>query len=549
MRRALRCGSRRAFASTALLLVPVLAAAQNRDAAGAPLRPMPGSWLHAWSPLVPIADLPAHGADAAALLPAAWFRDGRARATGVGAFWLSGSPAFLARELPGRWNDVRAEGSRLDGTLRRPLDAGRVGGTVVTGIAWQPVGDRAAAIGRVLLEREALRGGGTYTSLSLPYSGSPLVPIDTTTPDLARNRAVLEGAMGWRLGAWGVGASVGYDTRAGNAELAGVPRSGRVATSAIALGGGRALGPVRVAAHARLQGSAETLGLSQGSALPIIYQLEGYSEAEPRDPGGQGYRRRIERRAHAVGLSSAGAALGAAWVVFAERTRLREAQSSALVDDPPTDRWDADGWAWGAALGRAWRDSALRAAVHLRGTSAAGDARRFDLNDVIFRGDDSAIAASAELHVAPTRSAWSGAITAATRRESRLRRDGLARLSTNVTAWVPGGAVDVARTVGERMAVRAGYALATYAPVSAIPGGDSLGVVFQRWIAPAIEYESTPKLSQAVRIVTTWRTAPATLWVGAQYFVLSVTGSPTPTPFRPLGTRAGTRVTVGVVFD
>lgn len=435
------------------------------------------------------------------------------------------------------------------GTLRRPLDPQEATAVAVSGLAWQPVGLRAHGVGRVLFDRETLDGGGTRASGFTPYSGSPLILVDSTSPEVSRTRAVIEGMMGWELGAWGAGIGVGYEARDVTAVRALVRRSGRAATTSGTFGIGRAFAGMRGSVYARVAGEAETMTMIHGLALPFIYELQGFTEVEPIEPANQGYRRRISRRTQALGGTLSGRVLGTSWVVWGEGTRLRERQSSLSENDPPSDRWTTDGTSYGGVAERLMFDSLVRITGHVRAITLEGFAERRDLDGAIFRSQEEGLQADVTVRITPWESAWQFGVFVATQRESRVRRDLLSVLRADIESWTPGVGLEIAREFGPRTALNAGYAVSSYAPTSHIFGADSLRTVVQTLVAPTLEYYTTPKLAQAVSLTLRQRVATTTALLTVQHQRLSINGSPEPTPFRPEGTRSGTKVTFGVVLD
>ena len=151
------------------------------------------AWIDTWSALYPIADVEAPEVRAQrirSLLDAPVPR--------VGTLWTAGNPAALPDEVRDTRSDFRLRYESVSGDYRRPLDVDERGTLVVSGFGWRPVGDRGSAVGRVAVTREEL-SGGTWAPGIAPYTLSPLVPTDTTGPDMARSGATLEGAIGWRV--------------------------------------------------------------------------------------------------------------------------------------------------------------------------------------------------------------------------------------------------------------------------------------------------------------------------------------------------------------
>jgi hypothetical protein len=533
-----------------LLALSVLGAstlrAQSPLAAQRPADSGLPAWMTAWSPLAPIADL-------ARIIPrAAPLADLLgAPPPPVGLFWVAGTPAALGFEVTSRRGQMSAGLAGDDGSYRRPLDPTGASVTQLSGIGWQPVGDRGAAVGRVLLEQEIL-GSATESDALAPFGSDPIVITDTTRPDMRRLGTQLEGALGWRFGPWGVGAGGGVRIEDHRTRGARFPRIGKATTPGVALGVSGALpwAPVRVAVYGRWAGGNETVVLPAPAGPGRVYILNGYSDPDPADIQPQsGFFRRTERDALAGGFGASGTLRDVSWVAFAERTRRTDDHFSARIENPPTDRWHATGSAYGAAVQWPLPRYDLYVTAQWRLDRLTGDATRADLTGVIFRATESVSRLTADLRYLPA-SAWAVAATFALVRQSHRREDFIAETYTDLKAWTPGLGVEVARAFGAN-AVSAGYAIAAYEPSGGIPDPSNMGPIYQQLIAPEQSLYATSAHPSLAAV--TWRhsfpSGTALLLtarresVGAGGDVLTAT-----LPYAPKGSRTLWNLTLGVVL-
>lgn len=200
------------------------------------------AWLGAWSPLRPIVAVP-RGLLRAPLAPGLL----DAPAPLAGAFVLAGAPGALARDLmprlkgdSARFSELRVRAAGASGDYHRPLDVSDSRVTQVSGQGWAPVGTRGIAIGRFVIDRED-NDVSSFTQRVAPYYSSPFVATDSVRPPMQGTRARLEGALGLRLGGFGLGVSAGIDTREQNSIDFPLRRSGRAATPAAMIGAERVL--------------------------------------------------------------------------------------------------------------------------------------------------------------------------------------------------------------------------------------------------------------------------------------------------------------------
>ncbi|MEJ7812537.1 MAG: hypothetical protein WKG32_19150 [Gemmatimonadaceae bacterium] len=538
----------RRLGSVALLLGAASAHAQAAQPA-APSRAtdtrLP-AWMLAWSPLAPIADHPRaltrapHGAD---LLTAP--------SPSIGAFWTAGNPGAIAFDIAdstARFAELRATSARESGSYRRPLDPARAEALQLSGLGWRPVGTRGAAVGRVVADQEELPVSAPTWRVA-PYVSNPLVIADTVSPPTRHIRARLEGAIGWRARGWGAGLATGVETRDFRTRDFPLRRVGRVALPGATLGVTRAL-PVaqaRVGAYARWTASNETGSLTPRPLTTAVFPVQGYEEPESLRVEITGLLRRIETDARAAGGSLSLTVARTSLALYGERTRRREDQFSQLSATPATDRWRATGAAYGAAAQRALGllGARLLVTATTRYTTLDGDATRADLAGTIFRAAESTLAATLDVRLVPRTSPWSAAVIAGTARDSYDRRDFVAELASDVEAWTPHAALEVARSVGASTRVSFGYGATQHVTTSRIPSPAELGPAYRRLAAPELALTAGASLAHGGSLAISRRARRSTVWLRARAESLRP-GSGATLSLAPAGSRTLWNVSLGV---
>jgi hypothetical protein len=503
------------------------------------------AWMTAWSPVDSHADLPRLLPSAGDALPLLLLPTPK-----VGLFWLAGNPGALPAEVGEEYSSFMAARSAQSGGYRRALDPGGADLTQVSALSWKPVGRRAGAIGRIVVDQELL-DPGTYADQAQPYASNPFVVTDTAQSPMRRIRARLEGAAGARVGSWGLGASLGYETRDNYTREATFLRFDRQVTPAVALGITRALGDsgLTLGVHGRWAGGAETLDLLQYGDLPgRVYQLTGYEDVPARDV--QSYHRRMESDEVSGGGGASGSLAGARWVVFGEAARYRQGLwGQQFTDRPGKDRWEAHVWSVGAAAQRALRSQWL---VTVQGRYTALNGHGYlltDSSEVIFRAREHSLIGSAEVRLLPTADGWTGAAVFSVVNDRRERTDTVAGISTDLQTLTPGIAVEAGRMVLKRLFVSAGLAYASYLVRGAIPEPLARGPAYQTMIAPEIEVEATPAAVTALSLSLRWQVRNGTaLWLSARSESLAPTtsGLQRASGLRPDGSRTAQYVAFGI---
>jgi len=500
----------------------------------------------AWSPLAPLADLPRALTRPSALPDLLTSPPPR-----VGLFWSVGNPAAVALEVPRHHTEFRAGSSRDAGVYRRPLDADHSSTAQLAGLAWQPVGRRSVAIGRVIIDRESLSESSRSEFINA-HASNPLVPVDTSTPAMRRDRVIVEGSLGRRVGGFAFGLGAGLEARDHRTVSARLPRISRVTTPALVAGITRSLGRdrIRVGVHGRWLGGTETANIFPFNLNATVFQIEGYADPDTITVTQQPYYRRAERSSLAVGIGASVAFGGATWVAAAERTGRREGQFSERREDPRKDRWSSDGRVLKAAAQRPLWAGRILLTARGRHERLAGEATRGDLAGAIFITEESVFDSDFELRFTPSGGRWLAAGSVATRRERRLRRDFIADRYSNMDIWTPGGTVEVGLILPRRTAVSVGYALSRSSPIATIPNPALTGgPVFRQLTAPELAFHATPAIAGAAAVTLKHtRSSGAALWFRGSGERLGPGSFARPIPTGPAGTRTLWSASVGVTL-
>ena len=464
----------------------------------------------------------------------------------AGLFWTLGNPAALPLELNDRYTAFRAAYTDEAGTYRRPLDAASTGTIAVSGSGWRPVGARGALSGGVVVQQTSM--DQMAAGVSDPYGMSPHLFSDTSGTSLGETAARLDGAGGWRLGGWGLGLALGFDTWTTRTGVARVPRFQRGVRPTATAGLTRTLGPLVLAAHARWQAEVQTTSLTTRGVTDRVYDIAGYTEPVPVDLGpGQGYYRRIERDAAALG-GGAGLTTGTIrWIAFGEVTRLDERQSSQQNNNPPTDNWDATGHVLGLSVEAALAGGRGRLVSGIRWSHVSGEATRADLvaEGILYRATDDAVDGGVDVRLR-LGSRWQAGARLSITHDYDARDDILARVGSALRTWSPSFSLETAYDLSDRLALSLGAGAAWRTPIGSIPDPGPTGAGYQEWLAPELSYYATPTLTEALRVAARWRAGGQEIAVQAQYGHTAARGAGYQLPFAPVGSRETWDVGVSV---
>jgi len=531
-----------ALGALAALVLPVGAAGQATGLPGSPLSGGPPEWAARWSPLERI--------DLARTLPSAprfpsllSFPEPR-----VGLSWTAGNPAAFASELEDERAEFRLGLNAASGDYFRPLDPGALRSGQLSTLGWRRLGDRGAVIGGAVFDRTTY-GDSAFADVLVPYGSNPLVVLDTIGDPTRRTAIRIEGATGWRFGRLGLGLALGWEGQSRRTIESPVPRLDRTATPGAVLGATFELADgVRLGVHARRRETAEFIQITTISQASRVFQLEGYEEPIPLDLQPDQYQRRFERTENALGAGLAFRLLGGTWAMYGQRETADEDQFTRTNErDPPTDRWEADGWTFGG--GAQWSGGAGRWLLTLGGryTTLDGEASRADLGAVVFTVDESRLRTSADLGLR-LGDVWRLGARAEVGRDAHDRQDLLAQATSDIDSWRAGGAIEMARRLGERFAFSIGGRLASYGPAGTIPDPDARGPEYRRYVGPGLALELTEALAGAGTATLRWQAGTSTgLWLQGELGTLDPREETA--PLLPSGGRRGWRVIAGAALD
>ncbi len=526
------------IAPVALVSVSSRSAAQSMGIVSG--RDLP-DWLETWSPLFPQGDLQRKLPSASVAMPLLLLPVAK-----VGLFWNGGNPAALPLEANDQWSEIAAARSAVDGAYRRPLDPARSTTTQFNAMGWQTV-PRGAVMGKAIFDRNTTNPS-SVSEVNEPYGSSPFVVTDTSTAALLQTRASLEGAGGWRVGDWGLGLSLGYDTRNTATESSPFSRRNRAVTSAGTMGAVRTFNDDRFQIGLRGTWSTgrESVSLLELAQEGFLYLLEGYREIRGQDFQ-LSYQRMMTEEMRSAGLSVGGTAAAIRWVAFADGAHFRQRLTSQQADNPPTDLWATTGGSSGAAAQIPLFSNRVMLTMNGRVAFLNGHAAQVLPSRTGFDAHERVGDIHGEFRLAPTSNGWTGVASVSLQVEHRERNDSIANAITIVDGTTPGVAVEVGRLFAERVLILGGYAIAGYVGSGTIPSASSRGPLYRRVFAPELDIETTAARTQAMSLAARWQPRTATaLWLAARYERLS--GNSDLATLAPDGSREATMFWLGVTL-
>lgn len=490
--------------------------------------------LWKWTPLSPIADL---GMPAPRQPGFPRLLDLPVPPLGVAS--ISSNPARLPDEIDSAWTQLVLSSNGTGGSYHRPLDPGSVSSLSASLAGWRRIGTRGAAIGRVAIERDNV-GDGSYSAFAVPYGSSPFVPADTNRPAFGRTTVILEGGEGIALGEWLLGAALGYRGQADNSSHSTASEVGRASSSGLSLGAAREIGSgTHLGLFGRGLQSTETVDLIANPQIVRVYGLDGYTNPDPADfiPSLPPFVRRSDRTATAWGADIDGHGRGTSWLVHAESQSSQERQlSDVLAENPPTDRWRASGYAVGGSVQRALRG--WLATIDADWSAQHGDAARAEVTAGSYRADASRLALAADVRYTNETTPWSAAATLSIGREQQRATDNAAAITTDITAWLPSAAVEVARRMDDGLTISLGYGRSQFTPFAGVPSPDNRGAAYSLFVAPAIEVAAATAYADQWSASVRWRNAAGAFAFRAWTSTLQPTARPDPTVPLPRGDRS-----------
>jgi hypothetical protein len=503
--------------SAALRVGLILLAGTTETASSQSLGIVPGrdfpDWLESWSPLYSQGDLPRRLASASTATPALLLPVAK-----VGLFWSSGNPAALPWDVDDQRSDIAVVRATQDGAFRRPLDPPASSLTQFYGMGWQPVPTHGAVVGRALFDRN-VQDPGSVSDVNEPYASTPFVMTDTSTAAMRQTRAHLEGAGGWRVGQWGFGLALGYDTRNTTTVSSPFARRNRAVTPAGTVGIVRALndGRLQVGVRGSWRGGEQVVNLFEFAQEGYVYLLEGYREVPGGDIARSFYRRMTEEM-RSGGASVGGKARNVTWVAFADGAHFRQRLTSVQQqDDPPTDLWATTGGSGGAAIQLPLFRKRAMLTVNGRFATLTGHAEQVLPPRAGFNAHERVVDIHSELRLSPIAD-WAAVASASFLSEHRERNDSIAKLSTIVDGVTPAVSVEVGRRLVRDFTIIGGYAIARYSASGTIPSAALRGAVYRRVFAPELAIATSGATSQALTVAAHWQPRSATgVWVAGRY--------------------------------
>ena len=521
---------------------PAPAAAQAAEASAV----TPGAeqpWLTRWRPLEVLGDLPRTLPGSESPFPALLTLP----APRVGTLWTAGNPAALPFELEDRRSDFSISREQRSGRYRRPLDPPEVTNGTLIGSGWRPLSERAAVIGRLVVERTGL-GAGSFSDQLMPYGTSPFAVFDTTGEAQTRTLVRVEGASGWRLGNLAVGLGLGYESQRTLTDQAEVPRTNQTATPGATVGLVWA-SPSRnftIGVLGGVQETAQSTRIYSGAAGSRAYTPEGYGPLVAFDLLEGGLARRFERGAKGLTVSAGGTGR-VKWVVYGRRETLTESRFGTLIElNRVVDDWHTRGWTLGGA--GAFSSGSLDIALDTRFTTLDGGGVRGDLDVEHFESTDRRLRLEADGRWTPSGGWEAGARLVLTRNTSD-RWDRVSRAGSEISSWSPALGIEFARRLSERVAVSLGSVVSTYAVSSSTPDPGLFGPAWEKWIAPDLGLMATGATGWAAQATLLIGSSDSRMvWLQTQYGRGQPDTSAGLYSDTPMGSRDRFDLTVGVVL-
>jgi hypothetical protein len=280
--------------------------------------------------------------------------------------------------------------------------------------------------------------------------------------------------------------------------------------------GHRLPGGLTLVLHGRWTGGSESATFRPEPGSSRAYQFDGFDDPFPRDIASpNSYFRRNQRDAYAAGAGVTGGLVGGRWVLGWARTYRSDEHFTLLIDSPPVDTWEADGWVARAAYQRQVLGVLLTLTLH--GDRLTGDLRRADIEGVITRVRETRMVALLELRWASPVALWDVGLTVGLDRTRRQVSDFLVRVDSDLDLWTPSGALAVARTFNSTtVALAAGVAAS--GPYATLPNPPAMGPLYQQYIAPALSRDATRSLTAAGSVAVRHRVTELLAFQGSGWW-------------------------------
>jgi hypothetical protein len=393
-------------------------------------------------------------------------------------------------------------------------------------------------------------GAAGFAPLPLPYRSDPFVPTDTLSPDVRRVAARLEGAIGGRVGGLTAGLAAGALVTRDHTSASPTPRLGRRTVPGLAAGLAHTIPftHVRLALTGRWLGGAETVFVVGQPEPGLVYPLDGYNEPDPVAVSTSSpYLHRVNRAAWSAGLAADGILLGTRWTLAAERARRHDAHVLARRFDAPVDRWHATAWTLNAAFQRPLAGDRLLVTATAAWQRLTGHAVRNDLSGDIYRAQGHALDLQADVRWNPRGAGLGAGLIVATRREHRTESDFVVPVVSDVLAWTPAVAVEVAYDGPTSVGV--GYQIGGYAAATSLPDPAAMGPVFGRLVAPALQLEARSAVPMGATLTIRQRVGDRTaVLLTARGYRVAPAGQQSALTLAPVGDRLAGQIALGVVL-
>jgi len=490
--------------------------------------------MAAWSPLKSFGDLPRELPMSSSGIPVLAMPTEK-----VGVFWNGGNPAALPWDVSNPYQQANVSRTTESGRFRRPLDVPHQDASRVDALGWRPLGENGSVIGRVAVDR-TIDDPSSFSNTLDPYSSSPLAVIDTTASALRHTGAGLEGAGGWRLGRWGLGIGLGYQTGLRQTISAAFTEQNKAVSSGINLGVLRELGQhFRVGLRAHWNVGQETINVLEVGQEGIVFVLQGYNEVQPTQVQVNFFRRSSEDNRR-LGLDGGGELGAIRWAAFADVGKNRERVTSARQDDPPTDLWSTTGPAGGVSLQAPLFGGKFTLITKGTFSQLTGKAQHVLPAREGLGASESFYDGRVSLRLNPTHEGWESVVGASLNRQNRDRADAFAQVRSAVSGTISSATVDIGKSMTPRLKIAAGYAIAGYSGSATIDSKNPGGVLYQTLFRPELDFAAEGSRSQAVNLLVRWRLGGSTYaYVAGQVDQLRGIGVSTPVSQGAVRKRSG----------
>jgi hypothetical protein len=237
----------------------------------------------------------------------------------------------------------------------------------------------------------------------------------------------------------------------------------------------------------------EAITLVPNPGIIRVHALDGYLDVKPATYSpvtGEPFFRRSDHMGYAFGAGLSGQAAGVRWVGHGDHHTTKEHQIADISSNPPGAFWSTTGWAVGTAAERAWNDANL--AIRLDYLTQTGITKNAGNESGLtraapYRANASELSSALDVVFRPTDTLWEVGTRLSFDWRGHRATDEAARAATDITALLPGAALEVSRSITDRVRGVVGYGIRQYTPFATLPAPMGRGKTYERLIAPAIE--------------------------------------------------------------